>query len=77
MCRSATGPIIAMVMSLEKLAQLLEAMGCPAPKSAEMASQLDRRARQLSQRRGRPYEDALAHLLGLLRQGWAAKDRDL
>jgi CxxC motif-containing protein (DUF1111 family) len=66
-----------MAMSLEKLAQLLEAMGCPASKSAEMAAQLDRRARQLSQQRDRPYEDALAHLLDLLRQGWAAKDRGL
>jgi hypothetical protein len=62
---------------LEKLAQLLEAMGCPAQKSAEMAAHLDRRARQLSERRNRTYEEALAHLLQLMRQGWAAKDRGL
>ena len=49
-------------------------MGCPQGKSAEMAAQLDKRARQLAERKGRSYEDALAHLLGLMRQGWAAKE---
>jgi hypothetical protein len=62
-------------MTLQELARLLEAMGCPESKAAEMAAQLDRRARQLSERRERSYEEALAHLLGLMRQGWAAKDR--
>ncbi len=42
-----------------------------------MAAQLDKRARQLSALKGRTYEQALAHLLGLLRQGWAAKERGL
>jgi hypothetical protein len=34
-----------------------------------MAAQLDKRARQLAERKGRSYEDALAHLLELMRQG--------
>lgn len=36
---------------------------------------LDRRARQLQERTGRPYAEALAHLLNLMRQGWAAQER--
>jgi len=50
-------------------------MGCPADKSAEMAAQLDKRARQLAELQHRTYEEALAHLLNLMRQGWSAKER--
>jgi len=52
-------------------------LGCPPEKSAELASQMDKRARQLAQAKGRSYEEAMAHLLELLRQGWAAKDKGL
>ena len=47
-------------------------LGCPAEKSAEMAIHLDKRARQLAKQKGRTYEEALAHLLALMKQGWAA-----
>jgi hypothetical protein len=60
-------------MSLDELAQLLVALGCPREKSAEMASQLDKRTKQLSAQKGRSYDEALAHLLGLMKQGWAAQ----
>ena len=63
-----------MSMDVNELAALLVGMGCPQAKSAEMASQIDKRARQLSEQKGRRYEDALAHLLELMRQGWAAKE---
>jgi hypothetical protein len=59
-------------MNLEELAAGLVGMGCPKEKSAEMAAQLDKRARQLSQQKGRSYEDAMAHLLQLMAKGWAA-----
>ena len=59
-------------MNLEELAAALVKMGCPREKSAEMASQLDKRARQLSAQKGRSYEDAMAHLLQLMAKGWAA-----
>jgi len=62
-------------MTLEELGAILITVGCPPGKSAEMAAQLDKRARQLAEQKGRSYEDALAHLLGLMRQGWAAKER--
>jgi hypothetical protein len=52
-------------------------MGCPEDKAAEMAAQLDKRARQLVGQTGRTYEEALAHLLTLMLQGWAAKERGL
>ncbi|MBI3876413.1 MAG: hypothetical protein HY300_10765 [Verrucomicrobia bacterium] len=62
---------------LAALASALVALGCPAEKSAEMAEQLDKRARQLAEQKGRPYEEALAHLLTLMKQGWAAKERGI
>jgi len=58
----------------DELAAALTRMGCPAGKSLEMAGQLDKRARQLSQQTGRPYAEALAHLLELMSRGWAAKE---
>lgn len=64
-------------MTPVELAPVLEKLGCPAAKSLEMAAQLDKRARQLTRQEGRTYEEALAHLLGLMKQGWAAKERGL
>ena len=58
-----------------QLAQALVAMGCPAEKSAEMASQLEKRARQLMAEKGLTYEQSMSHLLGLMKQGWSAKER--
>jgi hypothetical protein len=62
-----------MTMDLEQLAALLTAIGCPQAKSLEMASQLDKRATQLAAQKGRSYEEALRHLLELMKQGWAAQ----
>ena len=64
-------------MNVPDLANALVAMGCPAEKSSEMAAQLDKRAKQLAEQNGRTYEEAMMHLLELMRQGWAAKDRGL
>jgi len=50
-------------------------MGCPREKAAEMAAQLDKRARQLAGQKDRTYEDAMVHLLGLMRKGWAAQGK--
>lgn len=62
-------------MDIAQLAQVLVALGCPAEKSADMAAQLDKRARQLAEAKGGAYEDALKHLLTLMREGWAAKEK--
>ena len=59
-------------MEPAQLAQVLVALGCPAEKSAEMAAQLDKRAKQLAAEKSRSYEEALKHLLTLMRQGWSA-----
>jgi hypothetical protein len=64
-------------MDQSELATLLVTLGCPAEKSEEMAGQLDKRARQLVEQKGRTYEDSLAHLLALMKQGWAAKEKGL
>lgn len=60
-------------MNLQELAAALVVLGCPRQKSDEMAAQLDKRARQLAQEKNRSYEEALTHLLTLMRQGWAAQ----
>ena len=62
---------------MHELASLLVSLGCPQDKSDEMAAQLEKRARQLSERTGRSYEEAMAHLLDLMKQGWAAKEKGL
>ena len=62
-------------MEISELAQVLVALGCPPEKSAEMAAQLDKRARQLAAEKGRSYEEALQYLIALMRQGWSAKEK--
>ena len=62
-------------MEISEIAKLLAACGCPPDKSAEMAAQLDKRAKQLAAEKGRSYEVALAHLLQLMSQGWAAQGK--
>jgi hypothetical protein len=57
------------------LAKALANAGCPPDKCDEMAAQLDKRARQLAEQKGRRYEDALKHLLSLMAQGGAAKSK--
>jgi hypothetical protein len=64
-----------MELDVSQLADLLARLGCPKEKSGEMAGQLDKRARQLASQKGTTYEQAMTHLLGLLKQGWAAKER--
>lgn len=61
-------------MTSTELAAVLVAMGCPMEKSLEMASQLQKRAEQLSRQKGKSNDEAMVHLLGLMKQGWAAKE---
>jgi hypothetical protein len=60
-------------METSELAKVLVALGCPAEKSSEMAAQLDKRAKQLAAEKNRTYDEALKHLLTLMKQGWAAQ----
>ena len=62
-------------MEISELASVLVALGCPQEKSTEMAAQLDKRALQLAAEKKRPYDEALEHLLKLMAQGWAAKEK--
>ena len=64
-------------MTNADLAQVLVTLGCPQDKSLEMAAQLDKRARQLAEQKNRTYEEAMTHLLKLMKEGWAAKERGL
>jgi hypothetical protein len=63
------------VEDLDQLAALLKNLGCPAERAGEMAAQLEKRAGQLSATTGRTHEEALSHLLNLMKQGWAAKEK--
>jgi len=58
------------------LAKLLTTMGCPEAKAGEMAGQLAKRSGQLAVERNIPRDEATAHLLNLMRQGWAAKEQN-
>jgi len=70
-------PWLNVFVEISELAKALTALGCPAEKSAEMAAQLDKRAHQLAEQKGRSYDEALQHLLTLMRQGWAAQGKNL
>jgi hypothetical protein len=62
-------------MDPKELAPVLVAMGCPELKALEMAGMLDKRAKQLVEKENISHEAALARLLSLMKQGWAAKER--
>ncbi len=65
-------------MNASELAALTEALkklGCPQDKALDMAAQLDKRASQLADEKGRPYEEALTHLLSLMKEGWAGQQQ--
>ena len=64
-------------MEISELAKVLVTLGCPAEKSGEMAEQLDKRAHQLAEQKGRSYDEALRHLLSLMKLGWAAREKGL
>lgn len=64
-----------MDLSDGEIAQILESLGCPAAQCPDMAAQLCRRARQLSETTGRTPEEAITHLLRLMAQGWAAQSQ--
>ena len=49
------------------LEQVLMQFGVSADKAPDMAAQLDKRARQLSEKGERTYEQALMHLLELMK----------
>lgn len=57
------------------IATVLQGFGCPADRCPEMAHQLHRRAGQLAEVKGRPYEEALGHLLRAMAGGWAAQSK--
>ena len=45
----------------------LQQLGVPAAKTPAIAAQLDKRAHQLAKQDGRTYQDALMHLLQLMK----------
>ena len=68
---------VAPEVDVGQLSLLLEQLGCPSERTIEMAEQLNRRADQLVETTGRSKVEALQHLIGLMRQGWAAQAKGL
>ncbi len=60
-------------MTLEELRNFLLKLGAPRASVGDMAGQLDKRARQIAEQRGQTYEQAIASLLALYKESWAAK----
>ena len=57
------------------LEQALAQLGVPAEKAPEMAVQLDKRAQQLAVAEDRTYEQALMHLLQLMKTAHDERDQ--
>jgi len=57
------------------LANALQQLGVPADKAPAMAAQLDKRAHQLAKEDGRTYQDALLHLLQLMKTSHEERTR--
>ena len=57
------------------LEQALTQLGVPAAKAPEMAAQLDKRAQQLAETGDRTYEQALIHLLKLMKTAHEERDQ--
>jgi len=57
------------------LEQALSQLGVPAEKAPEMAAQLDKRARQLAAAGERTHEQALLHLLKLMKIAHEERDQ--
>ena len=64
-------------MTIEEIRDFLLEVGAPPSEALTMARLLDKRARQLQAERGKSYEETLAHLIALLKQGWSAKQRGM
>ena len=62
---------------VEDIRGFLLTVGVPESESLPMAQLLDKRAQQLASERSQSYEEALGHLIALMKQGWAAKQRGM
>ncbi len=62
-------------MTRAELETFLGSLGIPSGNTAAMAAQLEKRAHQLAEKRSQTYEQSLEHLIFLMKQGWAAKQR--
>ena len=60
-------------VTLPEIETFIRSLGAPSDQAPDMARQLDKRARQLASERGQPYEESLAHLIALMKQGWAGQ----
>lgn len=62
-------------VTLAEIETFLLEVGAPSEQVPDMARQLDNRARQMAEKKRQTYDEALAYLVGLMKQGWAAQER--
>jgi hypothetical protein len=63
-------------MNQQEIESFLINLGVPVGNASAMAQQLQKRAKQLAEKRNQSYEEMLTHLINLLKQGWAAKQKE-
>lgn len=61
--------------TLAEVERMIHDMDLPTEVPGPLAEQILKRARQLAEKRGWSVRHALEHLIGLLKQGWAAKNK--
>lgn len=64
-------------MTHDELNQFLKSLGIPEENLEVMSSQLEKRAQQIAEKKNQSYEEALIYLITLLKQGWAAKQKNI
>src|ERR1051325_1660227 len=64
-------------MTLPEIERFLRDLGAPADQVADMARQLDKRARQMSEEKQQSFAASLAYLVALMKQGWAGQKQTL
>ncbi|MSR64621.1 MAG: NUDIX hydrolase [Verrucomicrobiae bacterium] len=62
-------------MTLAEIENFLRGLGAPKEQIGDMARQLDKRARQMVDEQQKSYEESLAYLISLMKQGWAAQSK--
>jgi hypothetical protein len=64
-------------MNHNELIHFLKSLGIPEDKLEAMSAQLEKRAQQIAEKKNQSYDDALIYLVNLLKQGWAAKQKNI
>ncbi len=62
-------------MTRDEIHGFLETLGVPRENRGDMAVQIEKRARQMALEKSRSYADCLKHVIQMLAEGWAGRQR--